>query len=744
MACLRSFRHAAAAFALLVVAPATSTRAEDTACSDTKGIVVQDARLLIVPNTDGTAHQLTLSGIALVTDARMLSSVPTHALCVAAIGENFQVNKNQVCNEFYLLTGGDVVKSSGNGIEFSLSQRVPGQGPEILLARRAGGRNCSSNPFIVEVQSGAKRRFLMIDSLPKSLNDDRVEFEIASGVDAKDLNIQVVVTGSGEQNFNPPTSWQEPIKGLRLERLGQALLLSLLIALIFAFLERSHPFPAAFGQVSTYLRSPITAAMAFYMTGALTEGARNIISVIGKALLDSKEGIEHPVFQFLADIRIFDPFAVAELAVLAAILVAVFVIRLLLALPARALGAAGRVMVFPFQVTIWAAVIGIASVLLAMLILKVEGVAQWLGFETPALIVSFLYALIGVGALRRLFDLSGYRVFIIGLIVTVAVLFPTDAVLKSAWVARIGDNTRAWAIFLSSFMAIFIFVAALTGFAFRVARSEECRDRLAGQWLIFLLILLVAAFSIAHPTNALAVAGLMLVSSNLLLPQKAGADGAVPRRGADIDWEANEESFPFVVGGVAAFIFVVQFAFAAAEGDFYRRFALLDLANVPRTFALGAVAGLVLARVGPSLRGDSAVLKAAYVSAVLLVASVAASLVTLKGHFVAVLTANFGVVAALIICALVVYDLPRVRNTEGSIEWRDLFKGTTLGQAVPFLSAMAVAVFSALSPIFMHELTNSVGTLLRANLTQVQSSEDARKAQQSQSPVPRPQNPGGN
>jgi hypothetical protein len=58
-----------------------------------------------------------------------------------------------------------------------------------------------------------------------------------------------------------------------------------------------------------------------------------------------------------------------------------------------------------------------------------------------------------------------------------------------------------------------------------------------------------------------------------------------------------------------------------------------------------------------------------------------------------------------------------------------MFKGTTLAHGVPFLSAMAVALFSALSPIFMHELSNSVGIALQTALTQVQSSEG--KARQS-------------
>jgi hypothetical protein len=61
-------------------------------------------------------------------------------------------------------------------------------------------------------------------------------------------------------------------------------------------------------------------------------------------------------------------------------------------------------------------------------------------------------------------------------------------------------------------------------------------------------------------------------------------------------------------------------------GQNSERFPLLSLANVPRTFAAGAVAGLVLARLGPLLRGDSATLKAVNISAVIMITSIAASL----------------------------------------------------------------------------------------------------------------------
>lgn len=754
MAGFRSFRRAAAISVLLIAALATSTQASSDACKET-GMKVQDVRLLIVPNADGISSQWTLSGYALVADPDKLSTAPTGALCFAGIGDNFRVNKMGACRAFFMLHSGDTVKRDGNGIEFSFSQRVPSQGPAIELSQSADDRACSER-FVVEVRPGAHRRFFSISGLPKSLSEDRVEFEIPAGVDAKDLSIQVFVgEASGERNLKPPTSWLEPIKGIQLLRLGRALLLSLLVAVLFAFLERTHPFPSGFGPVSSYLRSPVTAAMAFYMTGALTECARNIASVLLRPnLLDSattiQDWIRNTISRVGSEFHSLLPFLypMIELAVLGAILITAIFARLLFALPAYALGTAGRVMEFPFRVMLWAAVIAVAGAVFAMLILLVESAVPWLGFELPALVVSLVCALIGVGAVRHVFGLSARRVVAIAVVVAIVVLFPTDSVIRTSGEPRFGDNARAWAIFLSSFMAIFIYVAALTGFAFRVAGSDECKDRLAGQWLIFLLILLVATFSIAHPTNALAVAGLMWISSRLLLPSRAPPEEAALGRGAGIDWESKEETFPFIVGGVAAFIFLIQFAFAATEGDFNQRFALLDLANVPRTFALGAVAGLVLARVGPLLSGDSAALKAANISAVVLVASVAAALVTLKGHFVTVLTANFGVIASLIICALVVYDLPTARNSEGHLDWREMFKGTTLAHSVPFLSAMAVALFSALSPIFMHELSSSVGAALRGALNQVQSSEG--KAQQSsedakaqQSQASRSQNQGG-
>ena len=83
----------------------------------------------------------------------------------------------------------------------------------------------------------------------------------------------------------------------------------------------------------------------------------------------------------------------------------------------------------------------------------------------------------------------------------------------------------------------------MTGFAFRVG-NDELDDRLAGQWLVFLLILLVASFSFGNPTDALAVMGVVLISVHWLLPASQYPGEATPASGAEIKIERAQLS-PF-------------------------------------------------------------------------------------------------------------------------------------------------------------------------------------------------------
>jgi hypothetical protein len=50
---------------------------------------------------------------------------------------------------------------------------------------------------------------------------------------------------------------------------------------------------------------------------------------------------------------------------------------------------------------------------------------------------------------------------------------------------------------------------------------------------------------------------------------------------------------------------------------------------------------------------------------------------------------------------------------------RDLFGGTTFAEGVTIVSAVAAAIFSALSPILVKEIGDAFGSLLRTVLPQI-------------------------
>jgi hypothetical protein len=727
MASSRSFRLAAVT-AFIFVTLASSARASDNVCSETNGIRVQDARLLIVPNFGANSSKVTLSGHALISDPNEVSDSAAHALCVAALGRKFQVNKAELCRSFSYLSSQDTVKPYGNAVEFALSKSLAQKDGHISIDLPAGESICAYG-LIVEVRAGPEGRLGFIDSIPKSLTEDRAEFEVTPGARSQNLNIQLFVDRNAavpnERTMHAPRSWGEPIAGFRLQPFTRALLLCLVVALFLTFFEKAHPLRATFGSVSTYLKSPITAAMAFFTAGPLMECVGDAANLILRTKLDTEtffgsisEGIKEAAgAPGLSSLNI-----PVELSLCIVVFVPVSIVYYLLVRPFCERGPVSRVIAFPLQVTVHASAIAVVGLFFALLALLTERNLQWFGFEAAALVLSFFYAWIGVHALRHLFELPRSRVIAIALLVSLTVFFPTDPVFRSsAAVASIGDNTRIWARFLCYPAADFIYIAALTGFAFRIAGSDELHDRLVAQWLMFLLILQVASFSMGNPTNTVAIAGVVLLSSRWLLAPEDRSGTLVSRSSGSIDWETEEETFPFIVGGAAAFIFLIQFIFEAGGSDQSRRFVLLGLAKVPRTFAMGAVAALVLARAGPYLRGDSATLKAVNVSVLILLANMAGSLAGLQGRerLIAVLASNLGVIASLILCSVVVYDLQRAKAGDGHLEWRDLFKGTTLARSVSIVSAVAVALFSALSPIFIREIGDAFGTLLKIALPQL-------------------------
>jgi hypothetical protein len=131
----------------------------------------------------------------------------------------------------------------------------------------------------------------------------------------------------------------------------------------------------------------------------------------------------------------------------------------------------------------------------------------------------------------------------------------------------------------------------------------------------------------------------------------------------------EREAFPFVVGGVSAGIFLLQVILATGS-DEEHHFTALRLLEAAVTFALGATAALVLSRTGPLVRGDSAALKAANICSLIVVTNVAAYLVYLRDResLIGALASSLGVIAALILSAVTMYDLKLAKARGGQME----------------------------------------------------------------------------
>jgi hypothetical protein len=208
MACSRSLRFIAALLALISVAWTSVTQASDGSCSEVDGIRARDARLLIVPNAGANSTQLTLSGHAVIADLNKVPLVPVRALCRAAIGDKFLVNKIAICSLFNVFSGQDTVKPDGNAVEFALSTLLAEEGQQISIDLPAGEGICADD-LIAEVRPGQHSHFAVIFGMPKSLTEDRVEFEITSGARSQNLNIQVYINrdpGAAPGTMNAPKS----------------------------------------------------------------------------------------------------------------------------------------------------------------------------------------------------------------------------------------------------------------------------------------------------------------------------------------------------------------------------------------------------------------------------------------------------------------------------------------------------------------------------------------------------------
>lgn len=498
--------------------------------------------------------------------------------------------------------------------------------------------------------------------------------------------------------------------------------MSLAIALLFTFFEKTHPLQPAFNSVASHLRGPITLALSFYAAGALFRYATEATSAAIWRDSDANTTMFIRIFDALHDATGSYARTPFELFFLGAFLAAVSALHYVVRKAVRRRRAFAHAIAFPSSVMFYGSCIAAAALAFSTTQWLADPFTKWLGYEIPALVISGGYAGLAVAALGRCFGFSPLANAGLALILTVTVFFPSEPVVLSQYGVNVGDNTAVWARFLTGRCAYLLYIATLTGFAFEIAANANLKDRLVAEWLLFLVILQNSGFALANPTQAFSVTGVLLISSHWLLAaptvSPTNPNGVTTEQ--SIECKHEREVFPLVVGGASAGIFLFQFMLDSG-GDQEHRHALLRLSEVPVTFALGATAALTLSRAGNILRGGSAALKAANICLLIVVTNLASALSSLQGResLIGALAGSLGVIAALILSAVAMYDLKLAKAKDGHFEWKDLFKGTTLARAVPIVSAAAIAIFSALSPIFIREVGDAFGTLLKELLPHV-------------------------
>jgi hypothetical protein len=726
-----------------VFSPAHGGAVDNSCKAASTGIDVQDARLQVTPDLTNDTLKLVISGRANISGMARTTEKPTKTVCWATIGDMFLVNDVVICSLFENNSGGfsgeDRISQDQGLSIFEQRTSIPLRGPDLSIKLFKYERVCADH-VVIDINPASGTHIRSVNKFPLSLKDDRAEFELTSQALSEGLDIRIalsnepysVVTSPTPPKETPPPapeppmagprSWNDPIGGVHVQRLMLPILLSLAIALLFTFFEKTHPLKPEFNSVATHLRGPITLAMSFYAAGALFRYATEATS----AAFSRDSGVSTTLFIRISD-ALHDatgsyartPF---ELLFVTAFLAAASAVHYVVRRAVRRQHAFAHAFAFPSSVMFYGSGIAAAALAFSTAQWLADPFTKWLGYEIPALVISASYAGLAMATLGRSFGFSSLAKAGLALILTVTVFFPSEPVVLSQYGVNVGDNTAVWARFLTGRCAYLLYIATLTGFAFELATSVSLKDRLVAEWLLFLVILQNSGLTLANPTQAFAVTGVLLISSRwLLAPETPTAINPSPvKMNQSIERKHEQEVFPLIVGGVSAGIFLFQFILDTG-GDQEHRHVLLSLSEVPVTFALGATAALTISRTGHILRGDSAALKAANVCSLIVATNLASALGSFQGResLIGAFAGSLGVIAALILSGVAMYDLELAKAKDGHFEWKDLFKGTTLARAVPIASASAIAIFSALSPILIREVGDAFGSLLKEILPHV-------------------------
>ena len=712
-------------FAILALTPVSRVlAAQPTDCPTEPFITTDSASLVLQPKVSRQLSVATLSGRAHAPSTALAALKPS-ALCLSSVGDGLQVDGSDLCVS--MLRDSDSFGSKdavtfANGVASFKISRPLYQSSERTIISLARGRRVCAGALGVEVRPGPQGRFTEISGLPNDLAPDHARIALGPGPQARDLSwsvavIQPATTAADEapdddRPQHGPRSWSAPIAGspLTVRALLRPIVLAISLLAIVVLFERRTLAVGDRVELWEDLRGPLKIAFGLVAAGTITQTAQALAPVLLHWLLSSVRDAPDVIALLTAGpeprVLATEPL---QPVIVASLLVGAVTLRLLLGLSIfRADAAAGALVLFVPDVAVWGAALALVGALITSGAWIVEAHVV-LGFEGPALMISLLFSTAAVVGSRRLLGLGAKDALIIALIAALTVLFPTDPALTSTGTVTIAANTSEWTRFIADPAGRFLYAILLAAAALRLSGGASARSVAA--WTSLILAFEVASFGLSSLTNVAAFAAVAAV-----LPAWLFSARADDRAATEID-DTQARRFAVRVAGGAVLIFLFQFIFrqGGGAGD---RFTALALGTVITVAATGLVAGLLMARALPYRLGDSPTVKALAICLIIEAANVAASLDDIRGRtlFLGALSEEMNVMASLLFCTLVTFELPKIREQDGQMKWKDLFKGTSLANAVPIVSGIAIATFSALSPVLTTEVGKAFGEMLQASI----------------------------
>jgi hypothetical protein len=652
---------------------------------------------------------LTLAGTVTTPDRTLSHAITPSTLCMAALGTT-RLNAVRVCsmrtqNSY---TGNDSITPINQGARFSLGYTISSDAPTNMNAEldRTG---CP--PVVYRIVLGNGARTNRVYPRPDKLAANEVAFDGATNSDLSRWTVEINQSRQPEHHIKigPPALLDyHGDLALVLRWLTRGLFVILLVLTVFyAVLPRIAGISRPLDGI--WLR-PARTALTFVASGILINVC-NLLTAnwwrsTGRTLAAHWGGGGFGKFLQSSDLRT-DLLSATMLAGLAVLAMSGLVIK-----HAR---------------TAMAFVLFRNALLLALVaevITLTSGFVEHhisIGFEIPALLVSVLLSAATVGALRPGLGLKAPTAAMLTILVAATVFFPIAPVVYGylGGAPPISENTSAWFRFLVPWagQCLFSIALLLAGFHLLHADTTETARNTARGALILLLLSVVDVRGIGL-SDAVALAGLWFLADHMLFKAASGA-GAPAANHPVLDTLPYDEirrtlQTKVVLGGVlTVVVFWLQFSVNPSGNlNFAALFAVKLLLT---SFTKGALAVLLLGCAFNMLRGGSATAKAALIAAAVIAASLAANILNLLNsrHVLPTIVSNIDLVTALLLVAVVGYDVPNARRQVGDLPLKDMFKGTTLGHVVPIVAGAAAAFYAAISPSINSAIAGALGELLR-------------------------------